>query len=315
MLKLGMGTAAIGRPHYINVRSIANNYTSLEEFKQEGLKVLDYAYDLGIRYFDTAPGYGIAEKMIINWLKERMHKDIEIATKWGYTYTANFEKSAEIHEVKEHSLHKLLEQWEESKHLLPYLTSYQIHSATLESGVLENTSVLGKLNFLKNELGLHIGLTSTGKNQLEVLKRAIDIDMEGKPLFDVFQITYNVMDQSLQKICLQLATENKRVIVKEALANGRVFRNKNYPIHSKLYDTLEELASKYSVGVDAIALRFCMDTINPYIVLSGASSTFQLSENRMSLQFTLTEYELALLKQFAVSPHNYWAERKLLLWN
>ena len=63
---------------------------------------------------------------------------IEIATKWGYTYTANFDANATVHEVKEHSLSKLNEQWNFSKQLLPYLKVYQIHSATLETGVLEN---------------------------------------------------------------------------------------------------------------------------------------------------------------------------------
>jgi aryl-alcohol dehydrogenase-like predicted oxidoreductase len=315
MLKLGLGTAAIGRPHYINIRLNPNSYTTLEDFKQQGYQILNHAYSLGIRYFDTAPGYGIAEQMIISWLKEYKHTDVEIATKWGYTYVANFQKNTEIHEIKEHSLNKLLEQWEQSKNLFPNLSSHQIHSATLESGVLENEQVLQQLNKLKNEYGLLIGLTSSGHNQLEILKRAIDIEIENKPLFNVFQVTYNLLDQSLKNICLELAAENKRVIIKEALANGRVFRNKNYPQHSLLYDTLEKIGTNYDVGVDAIALRYCMDTLKPYMVLSGASSTFQLSENSKSLEFTLKEDELSQLSMFTVSPEMYWKERKLLSWN
>ena len=56
-LILGLGTAAIGRPQYINIRKVASKTFSLAEFRQAGYKVLDTAYHKGVRYFDTAPGY------------------------------------------------------------------------------------------------------------------------------------------------------------------------------------------------------------------------------------------------------------------
>jgi len=140
-LPIGLGTASIGRPHYINIRQEKASAFSLESFKKQGLMMLEEAYRQGIRYFDTAPGYGIAEQMMIDWLARHPHGDVEVATKWGYTYTANFDVNATIHEVKEHSLAKLNEQWEQSQQLLPHLTTYQIHSATFESGVLTNQEV------------------------------------------------------------------------------------------------------------------------------------------------------------------------------
>ena len=96
----------------------------------------------------------MAEGLVLEWLKTKNDKTIEIATKWGYTYTANFDKNAIIHEVKEHSLVKLSAQWDFSKQLLPYLKVYQIHSATIETGVLENTEVLAQLAFLKKNITL-----------------------------------------------------------------------------------------------------------------------------------------------------------------
>ncbi len=50
----------------------------------------------------------------------------------GYTYIANFDFNATIHEDKNHSLEKLNQQWEKSKQLLPNLKLYQIHSVTQE---------------------------------------------------------------------------------------------------------------------------------------------------------------------------------------
>ena len=167
---LAFGTAAIGRPQYINIRQqIAEPFT-LETFRRKGLQMLEDAYQLGIRYFDTAPGYGIAEQLLIEWASTKDDSEIEIATKWGYTYTAYFDPNAKVHEVKEHSLSKLNEQWSQSQQLLPQLTTYQIHSASFETGVLENEEILNRLAELKAEYSLHMGLSVTGSNQMEVLK-------------------------------------------------------------------------------------------------------------------------------------------------
>ena len=69
---------------------------------------------------------------------------------------------------------KLKEQWQVSKALLPHLSIYQIHSATLETGVLQNKAVLDQLAFLKEEYAIKIGITTTGANQVEVIKAALD---------------------------------------------------------------------------------------------------------------------------------------------
>lgn len=309
---LGLGTAAIGRPQYINIKQDKSAAINMAIFKQNGIAVLNEAYAKGIRYFDTAPGYGMAEELLIDWLKEKNAPAIEVATKWGYTYVANFNAAATEHEVKEHSLGKLTEQWKQSKQLLPYLTTYQIHSATFESGVLENEEVLQKLFELKTQYHLKIGLTTTGNNQAAVLQKALTIQQDGEGLFDVFQCTYNILEQSIFSV-LELLS-NKRLIIKEALANGRLFPNKAYPHYSVLYTVLTGLSIKYKVGIDAIALRFCIDSLQPYTVLSGASTVNQLSENSLSLDFSLSTEDLELLKSYTVLSDAYWNERKQLSW-
>ncbi|WP_299016388.1 aldo/keto reductase [uncultured Polaribacter sp.] len=314
-MNLGLGTAALGRPQYINVRLESCDNSDLEIFRKQSFQVLEEAYNLGLRYFDTAPGYGLAEKLLLEWLQTKNDSNIEIATKWGYTYTANFKKNAKIHEVKEHSLAKLKEQWQFSKQLLPHLKVYQIHSATLETGVLENTDVLNYLSDLKTKFNLKIGLTTTGTNQVEVIKKALKVKVKNESLFDVFQVTYNFLEQSLLKISDELIAQNKKLVIKEALANGRVLLNKNYPNYQKAYNALEKIAAKHKVGADAIALQFCKQTIPNSVVLSGASSKTQLQQNLKMVDIFLSEEEIALLKSFKVLPENYWAERKKLLWN
>ncbi len=312
---IGLGTAALGRPQYINIQQEKSTGIELESFRRQGLHVLEDAYRRGVRYFDTAPGYGLAEQLLIDWLRQKNDDRLEVASKWGYTYTANFDPDAKQHEVKEHGLSKLNEQWKQSSQLLPCLSTYQIHSATFETGVLENRSVLNRLAELKSLVGLIIGITTTGTNQVDVIKKALEVEVEGIVLFDAFQVTYNVLDQELAEIANALITENKRIIVKEAMANGRLLPNANYPHYNDMYKTLQTLAKKYQVGIDAIALRFCIDSINPFMVLSGAASEKHVAENLGAERFRLEKEELVELKGFKLSPQDYWAERRQLKWN
>ena len=314
-MQLGLGTAALGRPQYINLRQEDASEFDLESFKQNGINMLEEAYHRGIRYFDTAPGYGIAEKIVLDWLQTKNDKTIKIATKWGYTYVANFDAKAKVHELKEHSLSKLNEQWEVSKDLVSHLQVYQIHSATLETKVLENKAVLERLAFLKDENQLQMGITTTGTNQVEVIKRALDVSIDGNQLFDAFQVTYNILDQSVMSISDELTRQNKTLIIKEALANGRLFRNNKFTHYRKLFDYLEVLAHKHQVGVDAIALNYCGNTIPKSMVLSGASNHMHLEGNIKAKSFTLSEDEFQQLNAFRISEAMYWNERKLLAWN
>jgi len=313
---IGLGTAAIGRPVYINIKSnTASSAFSRPEFKNKGFQILEEAYDKGVRYFDTSPGYGLAEELLVNWLKTKKDPSIQVSTKWGYTYVADFNPDAKVHEVKEHSIDKLNAQWEYSKQLLPYLKVYQIHSATLDTGVLENTEVLKRLHELKKENNLTIGLSTTGANQTEVLEKALSIQVENEALFQSFQCTYNILDQSVFKYAEALKKLSGPFIIKEALANGRLIPNDNYPAYKNLYDFMNRLAKQYHVGVDAIALQYCMAIFPEALILSGASSGEHLDANLKAKQFLLTTSEVDELSTYGISNRKYWQERKELAWN
>ncbi len=312
---IGLGTAAIGRPLYINIRYKSNELFDLNQFKKRGIKILDRAFDMGVRYFDTAPGYGMAEDLLEKWIKSKSNAQLEVATKWGYIYTANFDSKARQHEIKDHSLNNLDTQWTTSKKLLPHLSTYQIHSATLDTGVMSDDRVLEYMFELKKSHGLLLGITTTGANQIDVLEKAAEIQNDSIPLFDVFQVTFNVLERSLLNSLITLVDQGRRVVVKEALANGRILPNENFQHYQDLYNLLSVVATKYDVGVDAVAIRYCMDRISPFVVLSGASTIEQLESNLQARTFKLSDEELSLLDEHGVSPHHYWEERKKLPWN
>lgn len=308
--QIGLGLAALGRPDYINIRQNIDIDKSKTAFKTNAFDVMDFAYKKGVRYFDTAPSYGLGEQFLLDWKNSRQHKDLVLSTKWGYTYVANWELGfAGKHEVKEHSVSKLNEQWETSKALCPQLKIYQVHSATLESGILTDTSIHERLFQLKKEFGLQIGITTSGANQSKILNIAKNIAVNNQLLFDSYQVTYNIFEQSTFNTLQRLKALGKTIIIKEALANGRVFTSNN----SK--KPLELLAKTYNVGSDAIALRFVIDTLHPNMVLSGASSSNHLAQNLKALDFKLPSEDLELLKSLKVNSTDYWNERNSLAWN
>ncbi|WP_111684391.1 aldo/keto reductase [Winogradskyella tangerina] len=314
--RIGLGLAALGRPDYINIRSNPDIDKSVNAFKKNTFEVLDKAYTMGIRDFDVAPSYGLGEQFLLEWNKSRAYSDVNLSTKFGYTYVANWEIGFKgKHEIKEHSLSKLNEQWEVSKAFLPNLSIYQIHSATLETGVLTNNKVLSRLHELKQTHGLKIGLSSSGTAQNAIISEALKVTFDGVELFDSFQVTFNIFEQSTFSILKQLLVNNKTVIIKEALANGRVFKHSNFENYQEAYHLLESLQTKYNIGTDAIAIRYIIDILAPTIVLSGASNTAHLKQNLKALDFELTDSELEKLKSLAILPKHYWAERQSLEWN
>ncbi len=82
--------------------------------------LFDAAHGTGIRYIDAAHSYGRAEAFLASWLaaRELIPGDVTVDSKWGYTYTADWQIQAEHHEVKDRSLPTLQRQLAESRALL-----------------------------------------------------------------------------------------------------------------------------------------------------------------------------------------------------
>ena len=115
--------------------------------RARSFEVLDAAYAAGVRYLDAARSYGRAEEFLGAWLDDaRGPRDVVVGSKWGYVYTADWEVAADPPEVKHHDADTLRRQLAETRERLgDRLDLYQIHSATPDSGVLENAEVLGEL--------------------------------------------------------------------------------------------------------------------------------------------------------------------------
>ena len=316
---MGLGLAALGRPGYINLghaQDLNENY-DVGQMAAHTHTVLDAAWEAGIRYFDAARSYGRAEQFLGSWLESRGFEpgEVTIGSKWGYTYTAEWQVDAEVHEVKEHSLRVLERQIRESRALLgDHLDLYQIHSATLDSGVLENRPVLDKLADLRNQ-GLRIGLSLSGDRQAETLRRAMEIRYDGAMLFQSVQATWNLLARSAESALAEAHAAGTGVIVKEALANGRLTPRNDNPDFAQKMALLQEVADEKDTTVDALALAGVLARPWVTLVLSGAAQIEHVHSNVQALSVSWdeeTETRLAALEEPA---EEYWSTRSELSWN
>ena len=316
---VGLGLAALGRPGYINLGHAADlgrNY-DVAVMQSHAHAVLDAAWLEGVRYFDAARSYGRAEEFLGTWLRARQIPPAEVAvgSKWGYAYTAGWQVHAAAHEIKEHSLAQLRRQWPESQaNLGGYLRLYQIHSATLESGVLGDTAVLTALAKLKRD-SIAIGLSLSGPAQMATLARALEVTVDNVRLFDSVQATWNVLETSAGPMLERASAAGMQVIVKEALANGRLTGRNADPAFATKRVMLERQAIRLNTTIDALALAAALAQPWASVVLSGAATVAQLESNMRSLDVALDEEAKAALAAMAEPADVYWATRKRLAWN
>jgi aryl-alcohol dehydrogenase-like predicted oxidoreductase len=166
---IGLGLAALGRPGYLNLGhgDDLGSDRSVAALELRAHAVLDAAYDAGVRYFDAARSYGRAEAFLASWLRRRelAPGEVTVGSKWGYTYTADWQVRADPPEVKDLSVDTFRRQLVETRELLgDHLSLYQIHSATLGSGVLDDPVVLAALAELRAGR-VSVGLTTSGQEQ------------------------------------------------------------------------------------------------------------------------------------------------------
>ena len=197
---VGLGLAALGRPAYIDLGRDADlgPARDVEALERRCHQVLDAAFAAGVRYLDAARSYGRAEEFLASWLRSRDldPSEVTVGSKWGYTYVGDWRMDADTHEVKDHSLPALTRQAAETRALLgDHLDLYQIHSATLDSGVLEDRPVLDELTRLRDQ-GVAIGLSASGPAQAATIRRALELTTAGKAPFACVQATWNLLEPS-----------------------------------------------------------------------------------------------------------------------
>ena len=307
---LGLGLAGLGRPAYMSLdrRERLGADRSVTAMRRRCHVLLDAAYAAGITYVDAARSYGLAEAFVRSWCDARQIAEgaLTVGSKWGYIYTGGWQMAPVHHEVKRLTLDTLQWQAAESRAILGRrLSLYQIHSATLASGVLDNAAVLSELSCLRAH-GLSIGITVTGPEQAATIRRALDVRIDGTPLFDTIQATWNLLEPSAGAALADAHAAGRAVIVKEVLANGRLTDRHAEPALRRLAAHARARGTSIATLAIAQAIRQPWATV----VLSGAVTPDQLNEHLSAFDF-LDDPVPAVATE---PPASYWQARSAILW-
>ncbi|RZU12341.1 aryl-alcohol dehydrogenase-like predicted oxidoreductase [Kribbella rubisoli] len=298
MASIGLGLAALGRPGYINLGHDEDLPLgrAVEDLRVRTHQLLEQAWQAGVRYFDAARSYGLAEKFLGEWLTPDRRTQLTVGSKWGYTYVGEWRHDADTHEVKSHDLATFERQWPETLQALggpPDI--YLVHSLTADSPALDDKSLLDRLRELTDS-GVRVGLSTSGPHQAETLRKAVDL---GTP-FSAVQATWNVLEPSAGSALAEAHDAGWFVVVKEAVANGR--------LTSRAGETpFNEFAHHRGIAPDALAIGAAMAQPWADIVLSGATTASQLASN---LAYRVD----GPLTEFIQQPEEYWTERSALPW-
>jgi aryl-alcohol dehydrogenase-like predicted oxidoreductase len=293
--RIGLGLAAVGRPAYINLgrESDLPAERTVEAMRARAHELLDAAYAAGVRYFDVARSYGRAEEFLAQWLDQR--KDVVVGSKWGYTYTAGWRLDAEVNEVKDHSVATFERQLGETRALLgDHLDLYQIHSLTPDSSALHDAELHRRLAGLAAQ-GTVVGFSTSGPAQAATIRAALAVQVDGRPLFRSVQATWNLLEPSAGPALAEAHDTGCLVIVKEALANGRLAVGEGAP-------------------GDAVALAAALRQPWATIVLSGAATAGQLASNLEASHRGAESITARRFAGLAMPPDRYWQERSRLPW-
>jgi aryl-alcohol dehydrogenase-like predicted oxidoreductase len=148
----------------------------------------------------------------------------------------------------------------------------------------------------------------------------LDIDVGGAPLFRSVQATWNLLAQEVGPALAEAHAHGMGVIVKEALANGRLTDRNTAPEFASSRRLLRQAADEGGIAIDTLALAAVLAQPWAGIVLSGAARVEHLASNAAAVAVAdergdwLAEW-LPRLSALAEPAERYWQQRAALAWN
>ena len=263
--------------------------------EEDGVALLQKAFDLGINFFDTADTYGegYGEEILAKALRSQRH-DIVIGTKFGYDFYAHVSREGHQERPQNFTPEFIRYACEQSLKRLrtEYIDLYQIHNPRI--GVIEDDAVFDTLDQLVKEgkirhygvaLGPDIGWFEEGEASMK--HRNIPS----------LQIIYSVLEQDPARDFFPIAEETKtglvtRVPHASGLLDGTYTKDTVIPPSDhrshrrtewlekglKKIALLDFLTQDMDATIGQIAIKFCLERKMVVSVLPNITSVAQLEE-------------------------------------
>jgi len=201
-IEFALGLIGIGRPW---------GYTNPEvPGEGQALALLERAFDLGVRYFDTAPSYGVSEERLgrfLGGLAASERAGIRIATKFGEHWDA-----AKAEPYIDHSLDALKRSLDSSVERLGRIDFLQLHKTRPE--VLRSHELA-----LAWEYAATLGIATIGASVADLESADLAI---ANPAYGILQFPFNVAQQTFADVLNRAAARGMTVAVNRPFGMGRL---------------------------------------------------------------------------------------------
>jgi aryl-alcohol dehydrogenase-like predicted oxidoreductase len=260
--KLVLGTVQFGLNYGIN------NFNG-KPTREKSLAMLEYAWQNGVRTFDTAYAYGDAEEILGEFTKAyNLGAEIKIITKLKPNILSD--RKGSVLEIIKKNLEESLERLNRD-----YVNGYLLHTPSY----IHEPKVIAALKKLKK----HGLVKNIGVSIYEVDDA---IYAAGLAEVDYIQIPYSILDQRLDnKVFWNLTKKNKiTVFARSAFLQGLFFMpQEKIPKHLekvKLYlNKLDKIIGKYHLTRQQATLLFSCCNKNINCVVFGVDIIDQLIED------------------------------------
>jgi pyridoxine 4-dehydrogenase len=268
------GDLKINRLGYGAMRITGKGVWGQPANKEEAIKVLKRAVELGVNFIDTADSYGphVSEELIAEALYP-YPKDLVIATKGGLTRPgpdqwAQDGSPEHLKQALEGSLKRLK---------LDRIDLYQLHRIDAKVPVektfefLEQAQKDGKIK--------HIGLSEV----------TVDDIKKAQQYFEVVSVQnmYSVDNRKWEAV-LQYCTEHNIAFIPWYPLNGN---------NIAVIDVLQKIADKHKAIVQQVAISWLLQHAKNILLIPGTSSVKHEEENLKALSLELTVEDIQTLNK------------------
>jgi aryl-alcohol dehydrogenase-like predicted oxidoreductase len=241
-VQLGLGLIGIGKPWGVVPNAVPT--------EQAAIALLEFAYALGIRYFDTAPSYGdgVSEDRIGRFLRSlapEQRATVTAATKFGEHWNADAGEP-----YADHSFDALRRSLERSVERMGRLDVLQLHKTTPAALASEDVARAWEL-----ATSLGIGRIGPSVSEIESARLAI-----ADPRYSVMQLPYNASYTALEPAFEGAAARGMSLVVNRPFAMGAI------------------------AGKKRDAFRFILQRQFTGVILTGTTSREHLRKNWAAFQ-------------------------------
>jgi aryl-alcohol dehydrogenase-like predicted oxidoreductase len=277
---------------------LGGNWGPIE--KENGVKILNLAYDNGVNFFDTAPAYGRgqSEEIVGEFLKGKKREDLYIATKCGLEWDQkgrirnNLKKERVLKEIDD-SLKRLK---------CDYVDLYQIHWPDPNTPLEETAEALQQI--LDSKKARYIGVSNFSAQQIETLIKYVDIvstqnyynllvrDVEKElfPVVDKYDLTVIPYSPLAKGLLTGKISKDYEPPKKDPRAMDEIFKNRELFVKSvEKVEELKILANKIGRPLSQMAINWLSHHKQVSTVIAGSKDEKHVLENIEAGSWELSE--------------------------